>query len=222
MQSVRKAFASFQLLNHYKMTWAITAFQRAPQSPPREPPYFIAYPVILIPSQRQKRGQASPPVPFLSRKKVRFWPGLRSHIHHVHIRAEAHVVGQVPADVIRIVIDHDVVGIPQPSVAEGNVKRRYVPVPAVEPEAAGASAAQMPHMPAAKSAGKAAMLEGVVKMIVRVAASRVVAHPALAFHVRNAGVSGLVAVVALGLGRMGCAGECLGAVGRNRLMPSSA
>ncbi len=47
-----------------------------------------------------------------------------SHIHHVDIRSETHVVGQVPAVVVRIVIDHDVVRAPVPIITVTEIIRR--------------------------------------------------------------------------------------------------
>lgn len=41
-----------------------------------------------------------------------FLLGLRAKIHDVHINAEAHVVGKIPAGMIRIFIDNDFIGIP--------------------------------------------------------------------------------------------------------------
>ena len=129
-----------------------------------------------------------------------------AEILHMHIGAEADVVGQVPAIVIRVGVNHDVVGVPQPAVAEGYVIGGNVPIPAVEPEAAGTSAAKMPYVPAAKAAGKAAMREGMVVVVVGIPAARVMTDPGLVIHVRDVGVAFLVAVVAIRLGRMGRAG----------------
>ena len=35
-----------------------------------------------------------------------------AHVHHVNVGAESYVVGKIPADMVRIVIDHDIIGIP--------------------------------------------------------------------------------------------------------------
>lgn len=46
-----------------------------------------------------------------------------AEVHHMAIRTEPHVAGQVPADVIGIVIDHNLVAVPQPVVHETEVVR---------------------------------------------------------------------------------------------------
>lgn len=75
----------------------------------------------------------------------------------MHVSAEADVVGQVPAVMVGIGVDHDVVGIPQPAVAEIDIVRRDAEVVAIEPEAVRTSAAKMPYVTAADFTRKAAV-----------------------------------------------------------------
>ena len=117
----------------------------------------------------------------------------------MNVGAEAHVVGQVVARVVRVFVDHDVVGVPEPAIAICQVKGRNVPVPAVEPEPAGAAAAEVPNVPASKSAGKAAMGKGLIDVIVCVAAASVMADPFVSIHVGNIGMAVLVRKVAIRL-----------------------
>src|SRR5580658_3998581 len=71
---------------------------------------------IRMAGRESKKGQARRPAPFASHARL---PGLlRPEIHDMHISAETHVVGQVPADVIRVIVNNDLVRIPQPAVAE--------------------------------------------------------------------------------------------------------
>lgn len=53
----------------------------------------------------------------------------------VSVRPEAGVVREVKARVIRIVIDHDLILIPEPVRGETYVERRDAPVEIIEPEA---------------------------------------------------------------------------------------
>ena len=46
----------------------------------------------------------------------------------MHISAEPHIVSQIPAVMVRVRIDHNVVRVPNPAVTETNVKCRHVPV----------------------------------------------------------------------------------------------
>src|ERR1035437_803429 len=57
---------------------------------------------------------------------------LSAEVFHMHISAEAHVIGEIVAGVIRVFVDHDIVPIPEPAVAVHCVCRQNVPVPAVE------------------------------------------------------------------------------------------
>src|ERR1700744_1781484 len=93
------------------------------------------------------------------------------------ISPEPYVIGQIPADMVRIVVDDDVVAVPVPSVAEGHIIRRHAEVEAAEPEASRPAAGQMPVMLRPESAIEAAMLPGMVQMIVRIFPAGVVAYP---------------------------------------------
>ena len=91
---------------------------------------------------RSRKGQADWPALFVPTYRNRWLLG--SEIHHVNISSEANVVGQVPAVVIGIFVDDDVVAIPVPTVAESEIGGRNAPVPSVEPEAIGSAAAEVP------------------------------------------------------------------------------
>src|SRR5271167_1459087 len=64
---------------------------------------------------------------------------LWSEIHDMDVGSEAHVVGQVPAIVVRILVDNDVVAGPIPITAESKVDRGNAPVPSAKPEPAWAA-----------------------------------------------------------------------------------
>ena len=57
------------------------------------------------------------------------------------VSSEPHVVSKVPARVIGVVIDGDVVRIPEPIIRIANIVRSYGKVIVVEPKPARASAA---------------------------------------------------------------------------------
>ncbi len=128
---------------------------------------------------------------------------LRSQIHHVHIHSQPDVVGQVPTDVIGIVVNDDVIRIPEPAVAETNIIRSHGEVEPTEPEAAGPSAYETPDVAAAETAGEVAMLPRMIQMVMRVVGAGVMAHPLFApIDVGSVGMSGLFAEVAVLLGRV--------------------
>jgi hypothetical protein len=110
----------------------------------------------------------------------------------VHISPESRVIGQVPAWIVGIVIEDDVVRIPEPAVAIGQVIRRNAEVESAEEKPVRAPAAEPVDIARSKAAGEVAVLPGMVKVIVRVAAG--VADPAaVVVNMRRIGMAGLVA-----------------------------
>jgi len=103
-----------------------------------------------------------------------------SQVLHMNVGAKPYVVGQVPANVVWIVVDDDLVAVPQPAVAESDVRCGYVPGPAVEPEPRRPASTNAPNMAGAKAACEPPMLERVVHMIAGVITAGIVTHPGLA------------------------------------------
>ena len=114
---------------------------------------------------------------------------------HVHVSAESRVVGQIPAFVIRIIVDHDVIVVPIPIINVAEIEGSYAEVKSAEPEAAGSSAAQAPHVTRSDSALEAAMLPRVVKVKSGIATAIGVADPfVILVDVRSFGVRGFIAI----------------------------
>ena len=112
----------------------------------------------------------------------------------MNVGAQPDVVGKVPAVVVGIVVDHDVIIIPIPVIAIADVEGCDAEIVSAEPEAAGTTAPQTPDMAASDSKRKVAVLPGMVEMEVGVVASCVVADPAIVgMNVRGFGVAGLIA-----------------------------
>jgi hypothetical protein len=114
----------------------------------------------------------------------------------VNIGSESRIIGEIPARVIWIVVYHDVVAVPQPIAGVVIVVRRHTPEEATEPETVPASAFEAINVVAADFAAEASVFPGVVKMVVSIAAARVMADPTIAFrvNVRSFGMALLVAV----------------------------
>ncbi len=109
-----------------------------------------------------------------------------AEIFDVAVGAEADVVGEVPAVVIGIFEDGDLVIGPIPIVAEAVVRRSDAEIEAAEPEARSIAAADAPNVAAAEAAGEAAMLPGMIEVIVGIIAASVVANPfAVGMDVRS-------------------------------------
>lgn len=93
------------------------------------------------------------------------------------IGSEPNVIGKVPADVIGIVIDDDVIGIPQPAVTETNVVWCNREIKTAEPEATGTTACKVPDMAASDTAGEVAMFPGMIQMVMGIVAAGIMANP---------------------------------------------
>ena len=119
-----------------------------------------------------------------------------AEIGYVNVGAEPDVVGEVPADVVGIVVDNDVVVVPAPIVARIVIVLGDAEEEAAEPEAVARSAFNAPNMGASNCAGEAAVFPGMIEMVVTVVAAGVVADPAIVFgvDVRSFGVRRLVAI----------------------------
>ncbi len=120
----------------------------------------------------------------------------------MHIRAQAHVIGKIPTAMVGIGVDDNLIGVPEPAVAEGNVGRGDIPVPAIEPEAGRSTAGKMPHMTAAKATGELAMRKGLVEVVAGIGRAGIVTYPGFAIYMRDIGVAGLVTVIAIRFSRM--------------------
>ncbi len=116
----------------------------------------------------------------------RFSTKLLTEIHNVHIRPEADVISQIPARVIGIVVNDDLVGIPQPTVAIANIKGSNAPEPTVETETRGTAASETPNMAATNAAIETTVLPGMVEMIIGIVATGIMTHPlAIVVNVRS-------------------------------------
>src|ERR1700689_3495780 len=98
----------------------------------------------------------------------------------MRIGGKSHVVGEIPADMIRVVIDHDVVAVPEPVCAISGVEgcdreeecthRKSVRVASVKP----------PDVARPDGTGKVTVFPGMVEMIVRIIAAGVMTDPSIA------------------------------------------
>jgi hypothetical protein len=119
---------------------------------------------------------------------------LLAHVHHVAIRPEPNVVRQVPACIVRIIVQHDVIGIPEPVVAKTDIIRRDGEEESADLEAVRTSAMQTPHMASANGSRETTVLPRTIEMIVLIV--RHMAYPSivLRMNVRRLGMAFLIAV----------------------------
>ena len=107
---------------------------------------------------------------------------LRSQINYVDVGSEAHVIRQVVADIIGIVIDHNVVIVPEPVAAIAVVIRRDLEEEATDIEAVRSATAQPPNMLRSKAGGEASMLPGMIEMVVGIIAATFMPNPLIVFR----------------------------------------
>jgi len=132
---------------------------------------------------------------------VRFRPNreigdleLASEIHHVTISAQTDVVGKIPPDVIRIVVDHDIVAIPDPIAAVVNIIGRNGEEKSANIESVRPTAPQAPYMLRPNPGFEVAVFPGMIQVVMGIGATGVMSHPVVIFsvHVRSFRVVGLI------------------------------
>jgi len=96
---------------------------------------------------------------------------------------------------IGIVINHDVIAIPQPVGAIAEIESRDREEKPADRESIVVAAVQSPHMTRPPAARKVAVLPGMIEVIVRIIASAVMAYPPIAIgvHMGSSGVSRAIA-----------------------------
>ena len=119
---------------------------------------------------------------------------LGSQIQHVDVRSQAHVVSEIPAYVVGIVVDEDVIAVPQPVAAIVIVVGSDGEEEAANSEAIPASAMQSPDVTRSNPSFEVAVLPRMVNVIMCIPAAAVMTHPAIIFsvHMRSLRVSLLI------------------------------
>src|ERR1017187_5223062 len=119
---------------------------------------------------------------------------LRTEIVHVHVRAEPRVIGQVPAVVVRVLVDHDLVAVPEPVAHVVVLERRDLKSEAAEPESFPGAAAEPEDVLWTETSREPAMCPDVVEVVLGIAAPGIMSNPAavIGVDVRSDGMSGLV------------------------------
>ena len=86
------------------------------------------------------------------------------------VNAEPHVVRKIPAGMVEIFVDHDLVADPVPAVAVSDVRGRHAEVESAEPEAIRAAASEPPDVTGPEAATKVSVLPRMIQMIVAIVA----------------------------------------------------
>ena len=119
-----------------------------------------------------------------------------SEIHDVDVGAEPDVVGEVPAVVVWIGVDYDIVGAPEPVAAVIIVVRGDIKVETAKPKTLPVPAFNPVNMSAAGFAAKSSMFPGMIEVVVGIVPAGVVPDPLVVsrMDVGRFGMPGLVAI----------------------------
>ena len=127
-----------------------------------------------------------------------------SHEHDVHEGSQPDVKGQIPADMVRIGVDHHLVTVPQPVVAIAIIIGGHAKIETAKPEALMSPSRQPENVAAAKPARKAPVLPGMIEVVVGVIAAGIISNPfAIGMNVRGIGMPFRVAKIAVFLNGVG-------------------
>jgi hypothetical protein len=113
----------------------------------------------------------------------------------VDVGAEPHVVGQIPAVVIGILVDRDVVVVPVPIIAVVIVVGCDLEVRVLEPEALAVPSLEAINVAGAEAESKASVLPGTINAVVGIVATGIVADPPpiVRMDVGSVGMLGVIA-----------------------------
>jgi hypothetical protein len=115
----------------------------------------------------------------------------------VDVGAEPGVVGQIPAVVIGIFVDREVVIPPVPVVAVVIVIGCDLEVRVLEPESLAVPSLEPINVAGAEAEGKAPVLPGMIEVVVRIVATGIMANP-LPIGRMDVGSVGMLGVIAEG------------------------
>lgn len=116
------------------------------------------------------------------------------------VNTEPHVVGEIPSDVVGIIVDNDVIVTPIPVIDVAKVEVCHAEVIPAEPKAAGTASAEPPYETRSESSFEVAMFPGMVEVVVHPRTVYVVPDPlAVLVNVRGLGMAFLVAKRWLGM-----------------------
>ena len=103
------------------------------------------------------------------------------------VRAQPRVIGKIPANMVWILVDHDLIASPIPARHDVEIVRGDVPVEVVEPEALRVSSRQHEYMLRSKTAAEMSVCPWLSEMVMRIGSATIVSNPfiVLRVNVRN-------------------------------------
>lgn len=115
----------------------------------------------------------------------------------MNVDTKPDVISEVPTWIVRVFINDDRIGGPDPIGHVGEIDWGYAPIPVVEPKPVRAATGQAPLVPGTETAAEAAVLPRVVKVKTRV--MRFMAYPTArtGVYVRRVRMSRLIAKIGM-------------------------
>ena len=109
------------------------------------------------------------------------------------VGSEPDVVSEIPAVVVGIFVNHDLVAIPKPIADVVVVIGRHAEVEAAEPETLAIATSEMPNVSATEPASEVAVLPRMIQVKMLVTAAGIMAYPVvIAMDVRGLGMIGTI------------------------------
>jgi hypothetical protein len=131
------------------------------------------------------------------RERVTF-RALASEIIDVDVSSRAGIVSQVPARVIRIFVDHDIIAVPVPIVDVTVIEWRDPEIESVKPKTVPVAATQVEHMAGTETACEVPVLPWMILMKTWVVAALIMSNPLIvSVNVRRVRMPGLIRVIAV-------------------------
>jgi hypothetical protein len=116
----------------------------------------------------------------------------------VNVNPQPHVIGEVPAEVVWIVINHDLVRIPEPVITKAVLVWGNAKVEAAKPEALPVPSYKPKDMAGTEPSREVPVLPRMIEMVVRIITAGVMPDPLIVrIDVRGVRVPGLVAIIAV-------------------------
>src|ERR1035441_59702 len=112
---------------------------------------------------------------------------LPAQVFDVSVGAQPRVVGKIPANMVWVFVDHDLIASPVPAGDDVVIVRGDVPVEIVEPEAFPVSSREVENVLRSKAAVETSVSPRLIEAEMRVVAATIVAYPSAVpgIHVRN-------------------------------------
>src|SRR5665647_3825073 len=100
-----------------------------------------------------------------------------SQVLDVSVRAEPRIVCQIPAGMVGVLVDHDLIAAPVPALDDGVIVRGDVPVIITKPEAFPVSSRHHEYMLRSKATGEASVCPRLIEAEIPIVGATIMSDP---------------------------------------------